>query len=400
MIEFISQLPIEYQEVEYIQSSGTQYIDTSVIPTVNTRVVLDIDVLSYPGDYLAIFGERHTTQTTNLFSFWVSSATTFRTDFGSSTGNTTITASVIGRYVIDKNKNVTTVQGITATNPTSTIQTTYPIYLLSNNYGGTADDRRPIAKIYSCQIYDSDILVRNFVPCYRISDNAAGLYDLVNGVFYANVGSGTFTVGANSNKHSIVTITPGGVISFSATLRRRMMMAGGGAFEFTYTGQFTDKIEGSKRVIKLTSSGILQVSADVDVDVYLLAGGGGAIMWVSSSGVFLAGRNGGNGGSINKSLVLTAHYTYEVTIGEGGKGHYRRFNGSDWQHTSGTGGQTQAFGLTCTGGTGAVKDGTESDMLYDGTNGSPYNGATNGGRGQSQNTIDGGDGYVTITIPI
>lgn len=228
MIEIVSLLPAEYQEVEYIESSGTQYIDTSVIPTVNTRVVLDIDVLSYPGDYLAIFGERHTTQTTNLFSFWVSSATTFRTDFGSSTGNTTITASVIGRYVIDKNKNVTTVQGITATNPTSTIQTTYSIYLLSNNYGGTADDRRPIAKIYSCQIYDSDILVRDFVPCYRISDNAAGLYDLANSVFYANVGSGTFTVGANSNKHAIVTITPGGVISFSAALRRRMMTAGGG----------------------------------------------------------------------------------------------------------------------------------------------------------------------------
>ena len=400
MIEFISQLPTEYQEVEYIKSSGAQYIDTSVIPTVNTRVVLDIDVLSYPGDYLAIFGERHTTQTTNLFSFWIKSATTFRTDFGSSTGNTTITAaSVIGHYVIDKNKNVTTVQGITATNPTSTIQTTYSIYLLSNNYGGTADDRRPTAKVYSCQIYDSDILVRDFVPCYRISDKVAGLYDLVNGAFYTNVGSGTFTVGANSNKHATVIITPGGVISFSTALRRRMMMAGG-AFEFTYTGQFTDKIEGANRVIKLISSGILQVSADVDVDVYLLAGGGGAIMWVSSSGTFLAGRNGGNGGSINKSLVLTAHYTYEVTIGEGGEGYYTRSISTDWQHTCGTGGTTQAFGLTCTGGTGAVKYGTESDHFYSGTNGSPYNGATNGGRGQSQNTIDGGDGYVTITIPI
>lgn len=31
MIEFISQLPTEYQEVEYIQSSGTQYIDTGYI---------------------------------------------------------------------------------------------------------------------------------------------------------------------------------------------------------------------------------------------------------------------------------------------------------------------------------------------------------------------------------
>ena len=190
------------------------------------------------------------------------------------------------------------------------------------------------------------------------------------------------------------------MIPMQYALRRRMMMAGSGAFEFTYTGQFTDNIEGSNRVIKLISSGILQVSADVDVDVYLLAGGGGAIMWAYSHGGPYIGRNGGNGGSINKSLVLTAHYPYEVTIGEGGTGHYRATISSDWQHTSGTGGQTQAFGLTCTGGTGAVKYGTDSSKFYDGTNGSPYNGATNGGRGQSQNTIDGGDGYVTITIPI
>lgn len=54
-----------------------------------------------------------------------------------------------------------------------------------------------------------------------------------------------------------------------AMLRRRLMM-GGGAFEFTYTGHFTDKIEGSKRVIKFTSSGTLNVSGSVVADVYLL----------------------------------------------------------------------------------------------------------------------------------
>ena len=235
-----ARLPKEYQEVEYIQSSGTQYIDTGVIPTVNTRVALDIEVLSYSDDdYLAMFGERNTTQTTNLFSFWVKNATTFRTDFGSSAGNRDITATVIGRYVIDKNKNVTTVQGVTVTNPTSTIQTTYSIYLLSNNYGGTADDRRPIAKVYSCQIYDSGILARDFVPCYRKADGVVGLYDLVNGVLYTNAGTGAFAKGAD--------------VSGSGS--------SGELFELTYSGNYTDNRNAyGNGTVRFNTSGTLTVT--------------------------------------------------------------------------------------------------------------------------------------------
>jgi hypothetical protein len=46
-------------------------------------------------------------------------------------------------------------------------------------------------------LYDNNVLVRDFIPCYRKSDNEIGLYDVVNGVFYANAGSGTFTKGNN-----------------------------------------------------------------------------------------------------------------------------------------------------------------------------------------------------------
>lgn len=35
----------------------------------------------------------------------------------------------------------------------------------------------------------------NLVPCYRKSDGEIGMYDLVNGVFYTNSGSGTFIKG-------------------------------------------------------------------------------------------------------------------------------------------------------------------------------------------------------------
>ena len=53
-----------------------------------------------------------------------------------------------------------------------------------------------IAKLYSCQISVNGEAVRDFVPCVRQEDNAAGLYDLVEGKFYANsTGTGEFTAG-------------------------------------------------------------------------------------------------------------------------------------------------------------------------------------------------------------
>ena len=187
-------LPQGFTRVEYIESTGNQYINTKVVPNVNTRVVLDIEVLSYSGnDFVALFGERHTTQTTNLFSFWIKNATTFRSDFGDGSGNKDIVANPVGRYVIDKNKNVTSVRGVTATNPASTISTTYPIYLLSNNYGGTADARRPIARAFSSQIYSGDSLTRDYIPC--IDENSdANLWDDVNGMLAEKVG--TFLYGS------------------------------------------------------------------------------------------------------------------------------------------------------------------------------------------------------------
>ena len=59
-------------------------------------------------------------------------------------------------------------------------------------------------KYYWVKLYKNDELLRNFIPCYRKSDNVIGMLDLVNNVFYTNAGSGTFTKGNNvSNKNYI-----------------------------------------------------------------------------------------------------------------------------------------------------------------------------------------------------
>ena len=48
------------------------------------------------------------------------------------------------------------------------------------------------ARLYSCQIYDGNTLIRNYIPC--INDvGEAGLWDNVNSVFYGNAGSGSFS---------------------------------------------------------------------------------------------------------------------------------------------------------------------------------------------------------------
>lgn len=50
------------------------------------------------------------------------------------------------------------------------------------------------ALLYSCQIYDNDVLIRDYVPCQGPSGDI-GLYDTENNQFYGNAGTGTFTAG-------------------------------------------------------------------------------------------------------------------------------------------------------------------------------------------------------------
>lgn len=187
-----------------------------------------------------------------------------------------------------------------------------------------------------------------------------------------------------------------------AMLRRRLM-GGSGAFEFTYTGQFTDKIEGSKRVIKLTSSGILDVSGSVAADIYLLAGGGGA-----ANHSYAAGGGGGGGNQTITNYTIKSG-VYDVTVGQGGQGTLWTGEGDDTWRNASSGGNTSIFGYTCTGGGGG---GATSAFGRGGSGGTPngkqggYNsygesaagGSPNGGK--SPGNLKGGDGYITLTIPI
>lgn len=70
-------------------------------------------------------------------------------------------------------------------------------YLFAQNYKG-APRFGDIRRISYLQYYDkTDTLICDLVPCYRKSDGVIGMYDIVRNIFLTNVGSGSFTKGAD-----------------------------------------------------------------------------------------------------------------------------------------------------------------------------------------------------------
>lgn len=47
-------------------------------------------------------------------------------------------------------------------------------------------------KIYGFKIYMDNIVIREFVPCYRVADNVKGMYDMITEQFFENAGTGEF----------------------------------------------------------------------------------------------------------------------------------------------------------------------------------------------------------------
>lgn len=188
----IAKLPAGYRQVEYIQSSGEQYVDTGFKPRYNSRVVADISDLANVSGF--VFGTRNSASA-GQFTAYRANETTFRSDYFATQQSTTLADST-ARTTIDKNGNVLTAYGLTITNTAvSSGGCNYPLFLFALNNTGS-----PLVfasyKLYSCQIYDNGTLIRDYVPCINPSSEA-GLYDLVYGIFYGNAGTGVFAVGRN-----------------------------------------------------------------------------------------------------------------------------------------------------------------------------------------------------------
>lgn len=208
-----SRIPSEYQEVEYIQTTGTQWINTGIAPSNDIRIKTDIEV-SQTGQDKAVFGlyviGTEATSISNAYHLTpYSSKWYYGTNGGQGSAGTY--SPVVGtRYNIDFNCDshghiLINGQNITAYDETyGGGSYSNPIIGISWRGYSAGATRKGQFKYYSFEMYNKSTqqCIRNFIPCYRKSDNVIGMYDLITQTFYENAGTGTFLKGNDINTYN------------------------------------------------------------------------------------------------------------------------------------------------------------------------------------------------------
>ena len=189
-------LPDEYTQLEYLESSGTQYIDTGYKANQKTEYEVKFSyskMIDSSNGF--VLGARISSTEENL-SMTCDSGTIF---VGRGNNYASINSSTIvnQKYKIKVTENSIVKDGITINNTANDFEGTgtYNVRLFGCINNGVAY-RTFSGKIYYCKIWDNGELVREFIPCRRNSDSVLGMYDRVNNVFYTNAGSGVFTAGS------------------------------------------------------------------------------------------------------------------------------------------------------------------------------------------------------------
>ena len=204
--KYVSRLPSGYTEVEYIQNSGTQYIDTLYHPKNTTTAEVDFELLGATSadECILACDDGWMVNNFSLFKSGVAFGSTYKA----------FSSYLSGRFSAKIDKGVFWLNGVQQfTLSASAFTTKVTLPLFTQNRQGTISDFAT-GRLYSCKIYDNGTLVRDFVPCKNAS-NVVGLYDLVNSVFYANAGSGAFTAGSTVNDPSVMNMV-GYVVSDDA----------------------------------------------------------------------------------------------------------------------------------------------------------------------------------------
>lgn len=188
-------LPNAYKQVEYIESTGTQYIDTGFKPNQDTRIICELGGAPRTTEQ-HLFGARTSTGSSDRFLFLAAgNSESYRSDYYDNNVSISTSFDFSSRFTVDKNKNQTFLNGtLAATNNSGNFSTAYNVFLLASNTSGTPSIAKSGARLYSAKIYDNGTLVRDFIPCQTTSGEI-GLWDDANSVFYGNAGTGTFVAG-------------------------------------------------------------------------------------------------------------------------------------------------------------------------------------------------------------
>ena len=194
-------LPSGYTAVNYLQSSGTQWIEMGVAPNQNTKAVLKIKVNEFTRQGASLIGSRTNANFNDQFTTYLDISGDgrflFRMDGQSQAiswtrinTNKIYTVTLSGTEMKAELEDGTTVFSQTFSVPDFTSTVTMALFRAKGVNAGTYFQGR----IYSCKHYSGDELIQDFVPCLD-TEGVPCMFDLVSRKPFYNKGSGSFTWG-------------------------------------------------------------------------------------------------------------------------------------------------------------------------------------------------------------
>lgn len=203
-----SLLPSGYKQLDYIENSGTQYIQTGVIMTPTCGI--DVKVTSYSQDvyknYYVCSGYAWSQSNFTIGIAWENSGRNGKVFVSAGSNN--------GQTVCQNQaSNVTPQTHIIQANPNSGVivddvniydsafsTCTSPRLPYFVVFGRGGESTTTIKKstypvrIHYCRLYEADHDLINLIPCIN-PQNEVGMFDLVTQQFFGNNGDGEFVAG-------------------------------------------------------------------------------------------------------------------------------------------------------------------------------------------------------------
>ena len=184
-------------EVEYLESTGTQWIDTGKYGTANTVARISFSASAYTN--AVFFGVFYANRV--LFNFFIRGANWSYLQLKNSSIQTTSYGALNTRYDLELGNNYIkdifsgTVWVSGDTQAAYTTDRTLKWFYYDRGASVTGK-----GKIYRSQIYESGVLVQDLIPVRK--GTVGYLYDRVSGKLFGNAGTGAFGYG-NDLKYPI-----------------------------------------------------------------------------------------------------------------------------------------------------------------------------------------------------
>ena len=180
-------LPAGAVKIEYLQSSGTQYIITNTINTKNTELYLDFQLTDSINEDRKIIGQGYKFGLGTTSSVWRTIGSTwFATSLATDTNRHIFTTDT-GKFFID-NTQIADKYSYKEAGTYSML-----IFAASQENSISLEGQCAKMKLYRCKIYENRTLIKDFIPV-RI-EQTGYLYDKVSRQLYGNSGSGNFVLG-------------------------------------------------------------------------------------------------------------------------------------------------------------------------------------------------------------